>query len=98
MAAAEEGRFTRRKHAVGQRPGNAYKKFFRNHKEFYNQRKFLEDTLRESGFNVRGVNIEWVEHHIAHVASSFYLSGFHEAAIMSIDGGGNYSYSSRICV
>jgi carbamoyltransferase len=31
---------------------------------------------------------EFVEHHLAHAASAFYVSGFHDAAILTIDGRG----------
>ena len=134
VAAAEEERFTRKKHAVGQypvnavkfcleeaglkpkdidyvaypwsfvalrrkrfeyfrrtlftRPARAYKKFFRNRRELSNQRDFLSTVLERSGFNLQETKTKWVEHHVAHVASSLYLSGFDNAAVLSIDGGG----------
>jgi len=134
VAAAEEERFTRKKHAVGQKPvssirfclekagitpedvdyiaypwsfnalrrkrfeyfrrtlfsnpGRAYKKFFRNSKEFNNQNEFINTTLKDAGFDLSKTKIEWVEHHVAHASSSLYLSGFGDAAVMSIDGGG----------
>lgn len=31
---------------------------------------------------------EYVEHHLAHAASAFYVSGFHDAAILTLDGRG----------
>lgn len=133
LAAAEEERFTRVKHADGQlpvnavrfcletagikphdidciaypwaldalrlkrreyffrtflsRPSRAWKKFFRNKKELRGQNDFINRTLRQAGFaNIP--SIQWVEHHIAHAASSFYFSGFKEAALLSIDAGG----------
>ena len=134
VAAAEEERFTRKKHASGQlpihavrfcletaqikpeeidviaypwslkilrekrweyfkrtffiNPSRAYKKFFRNNKEYQGQLDFILQTLTSCGFNGSGAKIEWVEHHLAHAASSFYFSGFKEAAILSVDGGG----------
>ncbi len=33
----------------------------------------------------------YVEHHVAHVASSFYASGFKEAAVISLDGLGDFA-------
>lgn len=42
--------------------------------------KHLRDSLSYSG------KIEYVKHHIAHMASSYYLSGYKEAALVSIDG------------
>lgn len=137
IAAAEEERFTRKKHAVGQRPINAvnfcltqaglrpsdidyiaypwslkalkrkrgeyfrrtifshpswaFKKFFRNSKELNDQLRFIDGTLAQCGFDTTGVKIKWVEHHLAHAASSFFLSGFEKAAILSLDAGGEIS-------
>jgi len=34
---------------------------------------------------------EFVEHHMAHAASTFYVSGFNEAAVLTIDGRGERS-------
>lgn len=133
-AAAEEERFTRLKHAVGQaplksvdfclktagikpsdidivaypwsyralidkraeyfwrtiftKPSRAYKKFFRCKRELLGQQKFVNEILGRAGFDLNKTKIHWVEHHLAHAASSFYLSGVDEAAVMSIDGGG----------
>ncbi len=135
VAAAEEERFTRKKHARDQRPvhatryclaaagitpadidiiaypwslkalrakrweylrrnlrnnpSRAYKKFFRNRKEWNGQQDFVRRTLSETGFTASNLRkVRWVEHHMAHAASAFYLSGLKEAAVLSIDGGG----------
>ncbi len=135
VAAAEEERFTRKKHARDQRPvlatryclaaagitpadidsiaypwslralrekrweylvrnlwnnpSRAYKKFFRNNKEARGQQEFVRTTLREAGFPAQALaKVCWVEHHMAHAASAYYFSGFKEAAVLSIDGGG----------
>ncbi len=134
VAAAEEERFTRKKHAEGQKPVNAvnfclkqaglkpsdidfiaypwslealrkkrreyfgrtlfshpsraYKKFFCNGKELKGQSGFIHATLKQCGFGLNNLKIEWVEHHLAHGASSFFLSGFEKAAILSVDSGG----------
>ncbi|MFB3918620.1 MAG: carbamoyltransferase [Candidatus Velamenicoccus archaeovorus] len=69
-------------------PSRAYKKFFRNMKEHRGQVAFIAKTLRESGFGSHQPEIHWIEHHIAHAASSYFLSGFDKAAVLSIDGGG----------
>jgi carbamoyltransferase len=69
------------------RPARAFKKFFRNGRELAQQRRFVSGTLAQCGF-APGTKVEWVEHHLAHVASSFYFSGFTEAAVLSIDAGG----------
>ncbi|MDP1853683.1 MAG: carbamoyltransferase C-terminal domain-containing protein [Candidatus Omnitrophota bacterium] len=134
IAAAEEERFTRNKHAVGEaplnaikfclkaagikpadidivaypwsyqalldkraeyfwrtiftKPSRAYKKFFKCKKELFGQQKFVHEILEKSGFGTFRAKVAWVEHHLAHAASSFYLSGISEAAVLSIDGGG----------
>ncbi|UCB57627.1 MAG: carbamoyltransferase [Candidatus Omnitrophota bacterium] len=69
-------------------PSRAYKKFFCNRKETKGQSAFIEDTLKNCGFEKNRPKIEWVEHHLAHTASSFFLSGFEKAAVLSIDSGG----------
>lgn len=69
-------------------PSRAYKKFFRNIQEYRGQTSFIEKTLVSSGFGPVRPKVHWIEHHLAHAASSFYLSGFDRAAVMSIDGGG----------
>ena len=35
--------------------------------------------------------MRWVEHHLAHLASCFYVSPFEEAALLSIDGFGDFA-------
>jgi len=135
IAAAEEERFTRKKHADGQlpvnavkyclkeagislsdidciaypwsmkalraqrfkyllrtmftRPARAFKKFFRNRKELRGQKKFIKDTLTAVDSNcTKKIPIRWVEHHIAHAASSYCFSGMKESALLTIDTGG----------
>lgn len=69
-------------------PSRAWKKFFRNEQECREQAGFIEKTLSLSGFGDVRPRIHWIEHHLAHAASSFFLSGFWESAVLSIDGGG----------
>ena len=88
ISALKRKRFEYFKRTLFSDPSRAYKKFFRNKKEFNNQKRFLTTILKKAGFNTAHVNIEWIEHHLAHASSAFYLSGFSEASIMSIDGGG----------
>ncbi|MBF0272419.1 MAG: carbamoyltransferase [Magnetococcales bacterium] len=38
--------------------------------------------------------IEWVEHHLAHAASAFHFSGFPEAAVLTVDGVGEWTTTS----
>jgi len=134
VAAADEERFTRKKHAWGGLPVNAVNycldaagikpddvdivsfpwnrevlrkrrwKYFANtcrrrprristvHFKLYKRQnkreKQLYKTLKNSGFDTNKVEIEFVDHHIAHAASAYYFSGFESAAILSIDGVG----------
>src|ERR1700721_443972 len=76
VAAAEEERFTRIKHAAG----------------------FPVEALKSGGTRARGVGagespipVGRVEHHRAHLASSFLVSPFDEAALFSIDGLGDFA-------
>ena len=67
--------------------------------------RFVLDRLRHAGrwtsldqefakrFGVRDVRpkILHVEHHLAHLASSFYVSPFDEAIVVSVDGSGDFA-------
>jgi len=47
-----------------------------------------QDIIRNTfGFDGR---IELVDHHLSHAASSYYFSGFEEAAILTVDGVGDW--------
>jgi carbamoyltransferase len=48
----------------------------------------IETLRRELGYQGR---IEIVDHHQAHAASSYYFSGFDEAAILTVDGVGEWA-------
>ncbi|QBG48751.1 carbamoyltransferase [Verrucomicrobia bacterium S94] len=37
--------------------------------------------------------VHWVSHHLAHIAGSFYVSPYEEAALLSIDGSGEWATS-----
>src|SRR5207253_8093513 len=50
--------------------------------------KMHADTLRAIGIDPARVEVEQVEHHLAHAASAFLCSGFERAAILSLDGVG----------
>ena len=52
----------------------------------------LATDLKSSGIgNSESVKIHRVEHHRAHLASAFFASPFEEAAVVSIDGFGDFS-------
>ena len=55
----------------------------------------IERTMREirrgnevMPFSVRDKRVRFINHHIAHIASSFYLSGFDRSNFISLDGAG----------
>jgi carbamoyltransferase len=51
----------------------------------------IKETLEQSyGLEIKA-EVHHVEHHLAHLASAFLLSGFAEAACLSIDGFGDFA-------
>jgi carbamoyltransferase len=51
----------------------------------------VEETLGKTyGFEVKAT-VHHVEHHLAHLASAFLVSGFEEAACISVDGFGDFA-------
>jgi len=52
--------------------------------------ELLEKTFGSDAGNLKA-KFHHVEHHLAHVASSFYVSPFEEAALLSIDGFGDFA-------
>lgn len=51
----------------------------------------IKDALQESyGLELKA-EVHHVEHHLAHLASAFLVSGFNEAACISIDGFGDFA-------
>ncbi len=60
-------------------------------------RKLLRDGLKEAGATGKEkLRLLFPEHHLSHAASAFYPSPFEEAAILTIDGVGEWSTAS-IC-
>lgn len=54
---------------------------------FVRRRVMLRRALREE-FGIR-CRIAFVEHHLAHIASAYFTSGFRDATAISVDGGGD---------
>lgn len=50
-------------------------------------RRLPQDFIRRFGFDGP---IEVVDHHLSHAASTYYFSGFDEAAILTVDGVGDW--------
>lgn len=66
-----------------------------------NEKMFLKRLIHEGlqkveQYNKRELKLLFPEHHISHAASAFYPSPFEEAAILTIDGVGEWS-TSTIC-
>ncbi len=60
-------------------------------------KKLIYDELKNVGeYNKKEVNLLFPEHHLSHAASAFYPSPFEEAAILTIDGVGEWATAS-IC-
>lgn len=51
----------------------------------------LAERLNAEGIGNPDVHVHFVEHHRAHLASAFFASPFEEAAVISIDGFGDFS-------
>jgi carbamoyltransferase len=60
-------------------------------------KKIIFDKLKEvQPFNKRKLKLLFTEHHLSHAASAFYPSEFEKAAILTIDGVGEWATAS-IC-
>lgn len=55
------------------------------------KRASIKSHLIECGFTGFSGKIHSVEHHLSHLASAFYVSPFKEAAVVSVDGFGDFS-------
>lgn len=55
------------------------------------RRASIKSHLIECGFTGFSGKIHSVEHHLSHLASAFYVSPFKEAAVVSVDGFGDFS-------
>ena len=73
------------------RPAHAYKAILRSSSRRRGKIDKLNKILRASGINPAKVKKEFVEHHIAHASSSYHLSDFKDAAILSVDGAGEFT-------
>lgn len=58
-------------------------------------KKLIHDGLREIGpYNKRALKLLFTEHHLSHAASAFYPSAFGRAAVLTIDGVGEWCTAS----
>ena len=72
-------------------PVRAVRAFTEHNRKIAKKRAYLERTLREIGIDSRRVRVEEIDHHLAHASSAFHLSGWDSAAILSLDGAGEYT-------
>jgi carbamoyltransferase len=61
-------------------------------KEKLFMRKLLQDQLKQ--FGTAKIPLLFTEHHLSHAASAFYPSPFKEAAILTVDGVGEWATST----
>lgn len=55
-------------------------------------KKMIRDGLKELGtYDPKNLNLLFTEHHLSHAASAFFTSPFQEAAILTIDGVGEWA-------
>jgi carbamoyltransferase len=69
-------------------PKKAIRAFTRLLAEQRKREAALDATLAALGIDRRRVEVDFVEHHLAHASSAFHLSGFPSAAILTADGEG----------
>jgi carbamoyltransferase len=58
------------------------------------QKKWLGDELEKLAPDFKPASIMFTEHHLAHAASAFYPSPFQEAAVLVMDGVGEWATTS----
>lgn len=67
-------------------------------KEKLFMKKIMHDSLKEIGpYDKKKVKFLFPEHHLSHAASTYYVSPYNKAAILSVDGVGEWATSS-ICL
>ena len=71
----------------------SFGQFYRTFPEWIKLRMNIQGTLRAS-FNYVG-EIQYIEHHLAHAASSYLSSSFKEASILTIDGVGEWATTTK---
>ena len=67
--------------------GSKKKEIFTRIKNKFNIKKYL---IKNLNFN-KNIKIHYIDHHLSHIASSFYPSNFEESLAISIDGFGDFS-------
>lgn len=75
--------------------------FFKAIPVWVNEKIFIKKNIRKElssiqTFNRKNLKLLFSEHHLSHAASAFFASGYQEAAILTIDGVGEWA-TTTIC-
>lgn len=70
--------------------------FFKSIPVWLNEKIFIKKNIKKElkkiqPYNNNRLNLLFTEHHLSHAASAFFPSGFEEAAILTIDGVGEWA-------
>ncbi|MEL6255573.1 MAG: carbamoyltransferase N-terminal domain-containing protein, partial [Bacteroidota bacterium] len=76
-----------------------FRQFVKSIPIWIKEKLFLKSTLRKElttigEFNAKNIPLLFPEHHLSHAASAFYPSPFEDAAILSVDGVGEWATTS----
>lgn len=72
-------------------PDRALDALFNGNRRYRRYVKQVRGMLKSLGFDLNQTPIVPVEHHLSHVSSAYHLSGFERAAVLSLDGKGEYA-------
>lgn len=75
--------------------------FFKSMPLWINEKIFIKKNIRKELKNIQPYDdeklvLQFCEHHLSHAASAFFASGFNRAAILTIDGVGEWA-TTTIC-
>ena len=71
-------------------PDRALVAILNGNRRFHRNKRNVFAMLERISIDPQKIKFVPVEHHLAHASSAYHLSGFQDAAIMSIDGVGEY--------
>ena len=71
-------------------PDRAFVALFNGNRRFRRNIRNVFAALERLGIDPRRIRFVPVEHHLAHASSAYHLSGYRDAAILSVDGVGEY--------
>ena len=71
-------------------PDRAFVALVNGNRRYHRNVRAVFAMLEKVGIDPRKIRFMPVEHHLAHASSAYHLSGYKDAAIMSVDGVGEY--------